>query len=144
MSDASPHHLTREQVIALLEERETLREHVRHLEDLLVPHAVLPQAWRLTTKEEQLLRAIRAVGPNVLHHERAIIALYGMWEDAPGQKTFEVLLCKIRRKLTEAQAQIRIETVWGRGWRMTPESCAMFDAAVAADQARWDQQRSAA
>lgn len=104
MSDASPQNLTREQVIALLEERDTLREHVRQLEDLLAPHAVLPQSWRLCAQEEELLRAIRAVGPNVLHHERAMITLYGMWEDAPSLKTLDVMLCKIRRKLMRAQA----------------------------------------
>ena len=129
---------------ALREENEILREQVRQLEEALAPRGVLPKAWRLTGKEEMLLRALRAVGPNVLHHERAMLALYGMWEDMPEQKIIDVFICKIRRKLMEAQAQIRIETVWGRGWRMTPESCAMFDAAVAADRARWDQQRSAA
>jgi len=134
-----------EQIIrAQRDEIETLREQVLQYEEILAPRALLPRAWRLTAKEEQLLRALRAVGPNILHHERAMLTLYGMWEDMPEQKILDVMICKIRRKLMEAQAQIRIETVWGRGWRMTPESCAMFDAAVAADRARWDQQRSAA
>lgn len=135
--NASPHSLSREQVAALLEERETLLEQVRQLEEALTPTAVLPRAWRLTKTEERLLRALRAVGPNVLHHERAMIALYSMWDDAPEQKILDVLVCKIRRKLMEAQAQIRIETIWGRGWRLTPESCAQFDAAVSADEAAW-------
>lgn len=143
MSDAAPHHLTRKQVIALLEERETLREQVRQLEEALAPTALLPRAWRLTKTEERFIRAIRAVGPNLLHHERAMLTLYGMWEDAPEQKILDVMICKIRRKLMEAQAQIRIETIWGRGWRMTPEACAMFDAAVAADAARWPATRAA-
>ena len=134
-----------EQIIrAQRDEIETLREQVLQLEEALAPRAMLPRSWRLTKTEERLLRAIRAVGPNLLHHERAMLALYGMWEDMPEQKILDVLVCKIRRKLMEAQAQIRIETVWGRGWRMTPESCAMFDAAVAADRAPWDRQRSAA
>lgn len=134
-----------EQIIrAQRDEIETLREQVLQYEEILAPRALLPRAWRLTAKEEQLLRALRAVGPNILHHERAMLTLYGMWEDMPEQKILDVMICKIRRKLMEAQAQIRIETAWGRGWRMTPESCAMFDAAVAADRARWDQQRSAA
>ena len=133
------HHLTREQVIALLEERDTLREHVRQLEEALAPTVVLPRAWRLSTSEECLLRAIRAVEPNVLHHERGMIVLYGMLDDAPNQKILDVLICKVRQKLRHAQAQITIETVWGRGWRMSPESCARFDAIVAADQARWAQ-----
>ena len=134
-----------EQIIrAQRDEIEPLREKVRQYEEALAPRGLLPRAWRLTGKEETLLRALRAVGPNVLHHERAMLALYGMWEDMPEQKIIDVFICKLRRKLMEAQAQIRIKTVWGRGWRMTPESCAMFDAAVAADQARWDRQRRAA
>lgn len=135
--NASSHHLSRDQVVALLEERDTLLEQVRQLEEALAPTAILPRAWRLTATEERLLRALRAVGPNVLHHERAMLTLYGMFEDAPQQKILDVLICKIRRKLMEAQAQIRIETVWGRGWRLSAESCAQFDAAVAADAARW-------
>lgn len=137
MSDASS-------LNALREENDTLREQVRQLQEALAPTAILPRSWCLTKTEERLLRAIRAVGPNLLHHERAMLAIYGMWEDMPEQKILDVLVCKIRRKLMEAQAQIRIETVWGRGWRMTPESCTKFDVAIAADRARWDQARSAA
>lgn len=133
----APSHLNRDQVIALLDERDTLREHIRQLEEALAPTSILPRAWRLTATEERLLRALRAVGPNVLHHERAMLTLYGMLEDAPQQKILDVMICKIRRKLMEGQAQIRIETIWGRGWRMTAESCARFDEAVAADQAAW-------
>ncbi|GJD36275.1 DUF5131 family protein [Methylobacterium aerolatum] len=40
-----------------------------------------------------------------------MLALYAMWEDAPEQKLLDVLVCKIRRKLMEAQAQIRIERI---------------------------------
>jgi len=135
--NASPHHLSRDQVIALLEERDNLVEQVRQLEEALAPTSILPRTWRLTKTEERLLRALRAVGPNVLHHERAMLALYGMWDDAPQQKILDVLVCKIRRKLMEAQARVEIETLWGRGWRLTAESCARFDAAVAADRAAW-------
>jgi|GEM_PF-2957957 len=134
---ASPHNLSREQVIALLEECDTLREHVRQLEEALAPTIVLPKAWRLTTTEERFIRAIRAVGPNVLHRERGLLALYGMWDEVPDQKIVDVWVHKVRTKLRHAQAQITIETVWGRGWRMTAESCARFDAIVAVDRARW-------
>lgn len=137
-------HRSADPIAALREENEILREQVRQHQEALAPTALLPRAWRLTKTEERFLRAIRAVGPNLLHHERAMLTLYGMWEDMPEQKILDVMLCKIRRKLMHAQAQIRIETVWGRGWRMPPEACAAFDAAVAADLARWDQQRSAA
>lgn len=34
--------------------------------------------------------AIRAVGLNVLHRERGILALYGMWDEMPDQKISDV------------------------------------------------------
>ncbi|MGU3668446.1 helix-turn-helix domain-containing protein [Methylobacterium sp. A49B] len=141
--NASPHNLSRQQVMALLDQRDTLLEQVRQLEEALAPTAILPRTWRLTATEERLLRALRAVGPNVLHHERAMLALYGMLDEAPQQKILDVLVCKIRRKLMEAQAQVRIETIWGRGWRLSPESCARFDALVGEDRARWAAQAQA-
>ncbi len=93
------------------EQNVVLREQVRQLQQALAPVALLPGHWRLTTTKERLLRAIRAVGPNLPLHERAMLALYAMWEDAPEQKLLDVLVCKIRRKLMEAQAQIRIERI---------------------------------
>ncbi|BAU91210.1 hypothetical protein MPPM_2605 [Methylorubrum populi] len=133
--NAHAHHLTRSQVIALLEERDTLRETIRQLEDILVPFMVLPKDWRLTTSEQRMMRALRASAPGILHKERAMIAMYGTWEDAPEQKIVDVFICKIRRKLMEAQTRIHIETIWGRGWRLTPESIQIFDGIVAADAA---------
>jgi xanthine/CO dehydrogenase XdhC/CoxF family maturation factor len=138
MRNDRPHHLTREQVLALLEERDTLREHVRQLEEALAPTFVLPASGRLTPVEEKLIAALRVVGPSVLHRERAMIAIYGMGEDAPGQKALDILLCKLRKKLAQTRTHIEIETVWGRGWRMSAESRARFDEAVRKDRARWD------
>lgn len=127
------HDLTRAQVIALLEERDTLRETIRRYEELLKPTVVLPRAWRLTGSETQLLLAIRAVGLNVLHKERAFIAMYGMFDDdAPEMKTLDVFICKLRRKLMEAQTRISIETVWGRGWCLDADSLARLNDAIAA------------
>lgn len=136
--------ISRDPTAALRNEIDTLREEIRHYQEVLAPNAALPRHWRLLPVEERLLRAIRAVGPNVLHRERAMTALYGTWEDVPEVKSLDVRLCKIRRKLKEARVPIHIETVQCRGWRLTPESCAAYDAAVAADVAKWDQARRAA
>ena len=135
---AHGYHHTRDQIAALLEERDTLREEVRQLKAALAPAAVLPRHWRLKPKEEILLRALRSVGPNVLHRERAMLALYDTWQDAPDQKIVGVFLVHLRRKLMMAQAQIPIETVWGRGWRLSPQACACFDAAVRTDRMAWE------
>lgn len=132
--NAHPHHLTRDQVIALLEERDVLREQVRQLEEALRPTILLPSVWRLSRLEADLLNALRGAAPNVVHRERMLLAIYGTWDDAPDQKVLDVRLCKVRRKLMEAQSRIQIETVWGRGWRMPVESVALFDAAVAAER----------
>ncbi|MBX9596069.1 MAG: helix-turn-helix domain-containing protein [Roseomonas sp.] len=127
------HDLSRAQVIALLEERDTLRETIRRYEELLKPTVLLPRSWRLTGSETQLLLAIRAVGLNVLHKERAFIAMYGMFDDdAPDMKTLDVFICKLRRKLMEAQTRISIQTVWGRGWCLDADSLTRLNDAVAA------------
>lgn len=136
---------TPEQMIrAQREELETLREENRQLREALAPRIVLPMPWRLTDLEEQLLCALRASGPNLFHRERAIFALYGIRDDAPGDRIVDCFIANIRRKLKAELVPIYIRTVWGRGWQLTPESCAAFDAAIEADRARWDQQRRAA
>ncbi|OHV18128.1 hypothetical protein BK022_01200 [Methylorubrum extorquens] len=63
-------HLTRHQVIALLEERDTLREQARQLEELLRPTIILPAAWRLSRMEADFLNALRAAAPGMVHRER--------------------------------------------------------------------------
>lgn len=132
--NAHAHDLTREATARLQDECDELRERVRQLEEALTPTILLPRAWRLTRMEGRMLRLLRAGGGNVVHHERAMIALYGMWDEAPQQKILDVLICKCRRKLMEAQARITIETIWGRGWRLTLPSIDAFDIAVAAEQ----------
>ena len=67
-----------------------------------------------------------------------MLAVWGMWDDAPDQNTLNVHVSRIRQKLMHAQARIAIETVWGRGWRLAAESCARFDEALAADRANWE------
>lgn len=141
---ASPRYLTQAQVAALIEERDTLLEHVRQLQAALAPSAVLPRSWGLTPTEERLLRALRATGPNVLHQERAMMALYGTSDDAPEQRIIDTMISRIRGKLMRAEAGVEIETIPARGWRMTAESCARFDDLVAADLARWTSHERAA
>lgn len=122
------HNLSREQVFDLLEERDILRETVHQLEEklreMLAPRTVvLPRSWRLTRKEELIVLAFLKVGTNTLDRERMMLTLYGMFDDdTPQMKILDVFICKIRRKMMEAQTLIHIETVWGRGWRLEAES----------------------
>lgn len=126
------HHLSRHQVVALIEERDTLREQVRQLEELLRPTIILPAAWRLSRMEADFLNALRAAAPGMVHRERMMIALYGLSDEPPEPKILDVYLCKVRRRLMEAQTRIQVETIYGRGWRLHPDSVIRFDEAVAA------------
>lgn len=47
-------------------------------------------------------------------------ALYGLADRCPDDKTFDVMLCQIRRKIAATGAVI--ETIWGVGWHMSAES----------------------
>lgn len=119
----------------LREENETLREHVRQLEEAIVPAIPLPRSWRLTAHQGRLLCAIRAAAPHIFSRERAVLVIYGSSEDHPTWRVMDAQVCYARRSLKRADAPITFETVPGVGWRMSPESCAAFDAAVTADQA---------
>ncbi|GEP09875.1 winged helix-turn-helix domain-containing protein [Methylobacterium gnaphalii] len=134
--NAHAHHLTRDQVVELLVERDTLRETVRQYQELLRPSLPIPMAWGIRGQSLDLLRALRAASPNVLHRERGIIALYGMIDGAPDQKILDVLICKLRHKLKSSGSGIEIQTVWGRGWLMDSASAALFDEGAATTQAR--------
>jgi hypothetical protein len=135
MTDA--HSLTRKQVIGLFDQIETLREYIRQLEDALVPMSQLPSQWNLSSHQARLLRAIRAAGPSGLSHDSAMLAIYGMIDEAPDDRIIHVFLVHIRRRLAAANVPICIERIPKFGWRMPPESCAVFDAAIASDQRRW-------
>lgn len=107
------HHHTQHQVVALIEEQRTLREQFRQLEELLRPTIILPSAWRLTCREAGFLKALRATAPGMVHRDRMMIALYGLNDEAPEPKTLDVYLCKVRRRLMEAQTRIQVETIFG-------------------------------
>jgi DNA-binding response OmpR family regulator len=120
-------------VVDFLKEIDTLREAVRRYEELLKPSLYTPRAWRLTPNEEAVLLVLYGAKTRVVHRERMPIGVYGILADAPEQKILDVFICKVRRKLMCAQTRIGIETVWGRGWRLTDESHARLHAAVAGE-----------
>ena len=96
-----------EQIIrAQRDEIETLREENRQLREALAPRIVLPRAWGLKTQEARLLSALHAAGPNGLHEERVVLAVYGHRDEPPSRGTLHVLMCNLRRKLVEARTGI--------------------------------------
>ncbi|MGX7708008.1 winged helix-turn-helix domain-containing protein [Methylobacterium sp. Gmos1] len=121
---------SRLKIVDLLEEIDTLREAVRRYEELLKPSLYAPLSWRLTPHEEAVLLVLYGAKTRVVHRERMLIGVYGILADAPEQKILDVFVCKVRRKLMEAQTRISIDTVWGRGWRLNEENHARLHAAI--------------
>lgn len=94
-------------------------EEIRQLRAELAGPRLLP-GWLpyLTGKEQQFLRALAS--REFLSKEAILIAVYGSTDDAPDVKIVDVFVCKLRRKL--ATYDITIETVWGKGYRLSRES----------------------
>ncbi|MGX7706354.1 helix-turn-helix domain-containing protein [Methylobacterium sp. Gmos1] len=121
---------SRLKIVDLLEEIDTLREAVRRYEELLKPPVYTPRAWRLTAHEEAFLLVLYGAKTRVVHRERMLIGIYGMLADAPDQMILNNYLCRVRRKMMQAQTRISIETAWGRGWRLNEENHARLHAAI--------------
>ena len=72
----------------------------------------------LTNKEAQILAAIR--GKNRPISKSMIMdAVYGTDPNGgPSDKTLDVIICKIRQKITKAKLTWRLTTVWGYGYEL--------------------------
>ena len=74
------------------------------------------QAVHLTGKEYQMLELLSLRKGTTLTKEMFLNHLYGGM-DEPELKIIDVIICKLRKKLTEATAgENYIDTVWGRGY----------------------------
>lgn len=73
------------------------------------------RAVTLTPKEAELLALIVSTGTRVAKYEFLMEGLYLL--DEPGVEVLKVVVCKMRKKL--AKADIFIETVWGKGFRLS-------------------------
>lgn len=99
---------------------ERQREEIRRLEEALGFGHLMPPEWCLTVKESRLLGAL--LERDIMTKDGLMSALYrDLGKDEPELKIIDVFVCKIRRKLREAGVEgIRIETVWGQGYRLPP------------------------
>ena len=133
------HGLTPAQVVALKEERDTLREALDMHQRLLRPDVVVPRAWRLSPSETKTLMAIRAASPDTASVDRIISAVYGALNaDPPDMGIVSVHVSRARRKLNAAGTGIVIETVQARGYRMDLDGAARLDRAIDANrQSPW-------
>lgn len=119
---------------AVEEENEILRERVYYLERMLLGDGeVMPPEFKLTSKEGQLLNALLA--RDILTKEQIMTALYSdRPNEIPEQKIVDVFVCKMRPKLEPFG--ITIETVWGHGYSLTPESKTELRGLIEARKAR--------
>lgn len=77
-----------------------------------------------TTKEIAMVELlVRRVG-SVITKEMFLNYLYG-GRDEPDFKIIDVFICKIRRKFIQMCGHPIVETLWGRGYRIPPDSEAL-------------------
>ena len=122
----------------LSEENDILRERLRQLQDVLVPEYRMPRRWQLSRLEDRLLRALLKSGASLLSREAAFAALYPDPDEDPDVNSFDVYVCKLRRKFRKVEAPVVIETFIGEGYRLTAASVAYITAAIADDHAAYE------
>ncbi|MEX0684024.1 MAG: winged helix-turn-helix domain-containing protein [Dehalococcoidia bacterium] len=104
-----------------LEERD---ETIRQLQERANDKKPTLPSWipHLTGTERQLLLAL---SDGRLRSKASIMnELYGLDPNPPNEKIIDVMIHKVRRKLRNTS--IQIETVWGHGHKLTPESVAVL------------------
>jgi two-component system cell cycle response regulator CtrA len=109
---------------ALAVENEELRERVRQLEEIITGFEPdFPREFQITPSEAQVLRALMLSGMTTKDHLMHV--LYGARQgDPPRTEVLNVYVCKLRSKLLKFG--ISIDTVWGRGYAMSPASKAIL------------------
>lgn len=93
-----------------------LRERIRQLEAEFVPRSiVVPREYRLTATEAVLFAHLAT--RDMETKESLMLALYSERAgDPPEIKIIDVLVCKIRKKVS--RFGVCIETVWGQGYSL--------------------------
>ncbi|SOR27187.1 protein of unknown function [Methylorubrum extorquens] len=112
------------------EENEALRQRVRALQDAVTSEIAPPPEWGLSPQETTLLLALRRAGHLVLTRRQALVALFPEDADARHPGSAAATLARLRRRLAVAGAAIEIETHERRGYRLSPGSLAIVDAAL--------------
>jgi DNA-binding response OmpR family regulator len=80
----------------------------------------------LTKSETEILQALVARSPNCLTVEMLYNQLYGGRLNPPEVDSIKVFMFKTRQKLK--RVNIYIETVWGRGYRLTTPNLLLLEA----------------
>ncbi|WP_448031522.1 helix-turn-helix domain-containing protein [Bradyrhizobium liaoningense] len=113
----------RDDLVQRLEhENDELRERIRVLEELVGIRIDVPLVFGLTAHEAVLFGLL--LRRDLVTKEMAMVGLYGDRPDLdPEIKIVDVYVCKARKKLK--RFGVEIETVWGRGYRLSAESKAI-------------------
>lgn len=105
-----------------------LRDRIAQLEEAMGLDFIAPLEWRLTRAETALFGVLLA---REIATKEALLT--GIVRDPTGEapeiKIVDVFVCKARRKLRPFG--IEIETLWGRGYRLSPEVKALARAQLA-------------
>ncbi|OCC05155.1 hypothetical protein BA190_09580 [Labrys sp. WJW] len=104
-----------QELARLREENDRLKAEVDYLKSALVPPGWLPARFRLTALEERLFKAL--LSREQATKEQLLTAAYShvfSADEIPHVKIIDVLICKVRRKLTPFG--VEINTIWGKGY----------------------------
>lgn len=110
----------RQQVAKLTGDVAERDETIRQLREQLYGDETALPTWlpQLTKHEGKVLAALHS--GRTLTKGQILSAVYVDSPEEPQEKIIDVFVCRLRRKL--ADTPILIETVWGQGYRLTPES----------------------
>lgn len=103
-------------------ENALLRERIAVLESELMETRSLPIEWRLTPQECRVFGVL--VNRELATKSAIMTALYHDRADEAEEKIVDVFICKMRKKITPFDIEIR--TVWGQGYSLDPELRARF------------------
>lgn len=118
-------------VQALEQENDELRERIRVLEEIVGIRIEVPLVFGLTAHEAMLFGLL--LKRDLVTKDLAMLGLYGDRPNLdPEIKIVDVYVCKARKKLR--RFGVEIETVWGRGYRLSAQSKAIAQRLL--DQAR--------
>lgn len=83
----------------------------------------------LTNREFDVWEMLVLMKDSVVSKDVLMFHLYGADEDSPHAKIIDVLVCKMRSKLTNATGgDSYVETVWGRGYVLRDPAPALAQA----------------